>query len=75
MIYMQNIIKITLFLLMTFPLSVFSQKNNEVIKLKYDDAESFSEGLAGVQRNEKWGFINTKGKEVIIINIALNIPS
>ena len=32
---------------------------------KYDDVWTFSEGLAKVKRNGKWGFINTKGEEVI----------
>ncbi|MFR3329819.1 MAG: WG repeat-containing protein [Odoribacter splanchnicus] len=31
----------------------------------YEDARSFSEGLAAVRRNKKWGYINTNGKEVI----------
>ena len=31
----------------------------------YEDIKSFSEGLAAVRRNKKWGYINTNGKEVI----------
>jgi hypothetical protein len=38
---------------------------NIVVEAKYDDAESFSEGLAAVSLNNKWGFINKEGKEVI----------
>ena len=35
-------------------------------KSKYDNAQaSFSDGLARVKLNGKWGFVNTQGKEVI----------
>ena len=36
-----------------------------VIPFKYDNALNFSEGLAAVELNGKWGFINKSGKEVI----------
>jgi len=32
--------------------------------LKYDDAESFSEGLAWVKLNGRWYYINKKGEIV-----------
>ena len=32
----------------------------------YDDVRSFSEGLAHVQLNDKWGFIDKTGKEIIL---------
>ena len=32
---------------------------------QFERVSSFSEGLAGVEQNEKWGFINTKGEVVI----------
>lgn len=32
---------------------------------KYESARNFSEGLAGVKYNDKWGFINKNGEEVI----------
>lgn len=35
-------------------------KGKEVIPFVYDDADSFSEGLAPVKNNELWGFINKK---------------
>ena len=35
-----------------------------VIPFKYDDVRYFSEGLAAVKLNGKWGFINKSGKEV-----------
>lgn len=37
----------------------------EYIKPQYDDAQSFSEGLAAVKQNGKWGYIDTDGKVVI----------
>ena len=36
-----------------------------IIPLKYDFAAPFSEGLASVKLNGKWGFIDKTGKEVI----------
>jgi len=36
-----------------------------VVQPKYDDAWSFSEGLAWVKLNGKWGFIDTTGKEIV----------
>ena len=33
--------------------------------LNYDSACDFSEGLAGVCRDGKWGFIDTSGREVV----------
>lgn len=32
---------------------------------KYDELGEFSEGFAAVKKDGKWGFINTKGKDVI----------
>ena len=32
---------------------------------KYEELGSFSEGMAAVMRDGKWGYINTKGEEVI----------
>lgn len=37
----------------------------EAIAPQYDNAQDFSEGLAAVQKNGKWGYINTAGKTVI----------
>lgn len=36
---------------------------------KYDQLGIFSEGYAAVQKGNKWGYINTKGEEVIPTNI------
>ena len=37
----------------------------EVIPKKYEDALEFSEGLAGVRINDRWGFININDQFVI----------
>jgi hypothetical protein len=37
----------------------------EVIPLIFEYANSFSEGVAGVQKNDKWGVIDTRGNLVI----------
>lgn len=36
-----------------------------IIPLKYDAVWDFSEGLAKVKLNDRWGFINKAGKEVV----------
>jgi hypothetical protein len=41
------------------------RKSNILIKPKYQDVESFSNGLAGVQLNGKWGFVDHHGRMVI----------
>lgn len=44
----------------------FVDSNGEtVIKPKYEEARSFSNGMAGVRENGVWNFINTKDKTVI----------
>lgn len=50
-----------------FSFGFIDKKGNEVIPLKYSNAEKFFEGLAAVQLNNKWGFINNTGKEIIPI--------
>ena len=39
-----------------------------VIPFKYDEVYNFSEGLAGVSLNGKWGFIDKSGKVVVPLN-------
>lgn len=39
----------------------FVDKTGKMIPCIYDEAESFSNGLAKVKQNGKWGYINTKG--------------
>ena len=36
-----------------------------ITPVKYDSGEDFSEGMAAVQINKKWGFIDETGTEVI----------
>lgn len=44
----------------------YINKNGEtVISDVYEDAKSFSEGLAAVKKDGKWGYINKKGEIVI----------
>ncbi len=41
------------------------ETGKEVIPCIYDDADSFSGGLANVKKDGKWGYIDKLGKEVI----------
>lgn len=43
------------------------KKGKKVIKLKYQNADDFDANLAPVQKGDKWGFINPKGKTVVPI--------
>jgi len=45
--------------------SYIDREGNKIIDSKYTFARSFSEGLASVEINGKWGFINKQGREVI----------
>jgi len=40
-------------------------RNEVVIPIKYEEAHSYSHGLAAVRISEKWGFINTENKTII----------
>ncbi len=42
-----------------------NKQNKIIVQPQYDDAFAFLDDLAPVMKNDKWGFINTKGKEVI----------
>lgn len=42
-----------------------NSKNKVIIEPQYDEAKSFSGGLAAVKMNGKWGFINKDGRTVI----------
>ena len=46
------------------------EKGNVVITPQYDGANSFSEGLAVVRQNDKWGYIDKKGVMVIPFQFA-----
>jgi hypothetical protein len=37
----------------------------EIIPPKYDYSKDFTEGIAAVRLNGKWGFVDQTGKEII----------
>lgn len=41
---------------------------------KYDQIDAFSEGLAAIRRDGKWGYINLKGEEVIPCQFSDDFP-
>ena len=41
------------------------RKGNLIVPYKYDDIYNFSEGLAAVRLNYKWGYIDNAGVEVV----------
>jgi hypothetical protein len=43
------------------------EKKNFLVQPQYSDAREFVYGLAAVQKNKKWGAVNTKGKIIIPI--------
>lgn len=47
---------------------------SEPIAPQYDDAASFSEGLAAVKKNGQWGYIDTDGKVVIPFQYDIAAP-
>ncbi|MBP3319638.1 MAG: WG repeat-containing protein, partial [Ruminiclostridium sp.] len=46
----------------------------EFIRPQYEDAQSFSEDLAAVKKNGKWGYINEENKTVIPFQYAYAWP-
>lgn len=56
-----------MFVLNISPLKVAANEFNytEIITPIYDNARSFSGGLAAVQKDGKWGYIDTDGKTII----------
>lgn len=53
------------------PLGYIDRLGTMVIKPQYQFADDFSEGLAGVQVDDKWGFINRQGELVIAPRFGL----
>lgn len=47
------------------PAEAASMSYNVMIEPQYEDADYFSEGLAAVKKNGKWGYIDETGKTVI----------
>ena len=48
-----------------FKLGFINRQGKLITPVKYDTYQEFSEGLAAVQVNKQWGFIDETGKEVI----------
>jgi hypothetical protein len=46
----------------------------EIIAPQYDSADSFSEGLAAIEKDGQWGFIDKTGKEVIALKYDSAFP-
>lgn len=44
---------------------VYKDYQNQLNHFIYDEVHDFSEGLAGIKKDGKWGFIDRTGKEVI----------
>lgn len=65
--YIKFITLLFAFTLMLSPASSFANEltYKEIIAPKYEDAYVFSEGLAAVKKNGKWGYVN-ENDEVII---------
>ncbi|MBQ2540312.1 MAG: WG repeat-containing protein [Paludibacteraceae bacterium] len=49
----------------TSKFGMMDKNGNELVSAKYDDIQPFTCGLALVEKNGKWGYINPKGEEVI----------
>lgn len=64
--FFTTILCLTLIVTM-IPLKVFANEfsYSEIIEPKYDEVRSFSDELAAVMQNNKWGYIDTKGNVVI----------
>ena len=40
-------------------------EGNKLFNKQFERVRNFSEGLAPVRKNDKWGYINTQGEEVV----------
>jgi hypothetical protein len=49
----------------THPITTTEAGYVVIVPPKYDRVENFSDGMAGVMLNDKWGFIDKTGKEII----------
>ena len=49
----------------TYKWGLMDKNGNEIVSAKYDELGPFTCGMARVKRNGKYGYINTKGEEVI----------
>ena len=60
--------KISVLLILAMIVGIF-QTGEVFAKAKYDEVGSFSEGLAVVMKDDKYGYINKKGEEVIKVKL------
>lgn len=51
---------------------VIDTQNKTIVPFKYAEINNFSEGMASFRRGDKWGFLNSSGKEVIAPQYRLN---
>jgi hypothetical protein len=56
---------ILLIILLTVHPLLALQWDRWVVKPKYDSVQTFSEGVAAVKGNDKWGYVDSNGKEIL----------
>lgn len=59
------LLAVTILLAMALPAAASEISFTTLVSPKYEDAESFSDGLAAVKQGGKWGYIDESGKLVI----------
>ena len=59
------LLAVTILLAMALPAAASEVTFTTLVSPKYEDAESFSDGLAAVKQGGKWGYIDEDGKLVI----------
>ncbi|MDR1556845.1 MAG: WG repeat-containing protein [Tannerellaceae bacterium] len=65
---------VLLIMLSTVHLVVAQQRARWVVKPKYESVSAFSEGVAAVKQNGKWGYVNSNGKEILPAAYELAYP-
>lgn len=50
-------------------MAIINKVGYELTELKYDEVYGFYEGLTAVKKEDKWGFINIDGTEVIHLTV------
>lgn len=75
-IIIKIIVFIFMFTLISAMPSTFAQTVNTAVKvlieptLEFDEIDTFSEGLAAVKKDDKWGFIDKTGRVVVPIECS-----